>query len=188
MRLFPVAVLAGGLATRMGELTRQTPKCLIEVAGRPFVHHQLGQLRGQGVHRVVMCVGHLGEQVAECVGDGSDFGLDVRFSFDGPELRGTAGALRRASHLLGQAFFVLYGDSYLNCSYRETQEAFLSSGKLALMTVFRNDGQWDKSNVEFSGGRILAYDKVTQSPAMQYIDYGLGILDQCALENVADSG
>jgi MurNAc alpha-1-phosphate uridylyltransferase len=188
MSRLPVAVLAGGLATRMGELTRETPKCLLEVAGRPFVHHQLRQLKAQGVHQVVLCLGHLGEQVVGRVGDGSKFGLEVVYSFDGPELRGTAGALRRALPLLGQAFFVLYGDSYLECSYRATEQAFLAAGRLALMTVFRNEGQWDKSNVEYSGGRILAYDKVTQSPGMQYIDYGLGILDRRALESVADRG
>jgi NDP-sugar pyrophosphorylase family protein len=188
MSRLPVAVLAGGLATRMGELTRETPKCLLEVAGRPFVHHQLRQLAAQGVHRVVLCLGHLGEQVVERIGDGSEFGLDVVYSFDGPELRGTAGALGRALPLLGQAFFVLYGDSYLECSYALTQQAFESSGKLALMTVFRNEGQWDKSNVEWKGGRIMAYDKATQTAAMHYIDYGLGILDRRALASVADRG
>jgi NDP-sugar pyrophosphorylase family protein len=187
MSLFPVAVLAGGLATRMGELTRETPKCLLEVAGRPFVYHQLCQLRAQGVHRVVMCLGYLGEQVVERIGDGAEFGLDVVYSFDGPELRGTAGALRRALPALGQAFFVLYGDSYLECSYAATQQAFQTAGKLALMTVFRNEGQWDKSNVEFSGGRIVAYDKVTH-PAMHHIDYGLGILDRRAFEHVPETG
>jgi N-acetyl-alpha-D-muramate 1-phosphate uridylyltransferase len=188
MSRFPVAVLAGGLATRMGELTLGNPKCLLEVAGRPFVHSQLGQLYKEGVRRVVLCLGHLGEKVVESVGDGSAFGLEVVYSFDGPELRGTAGALRRALPLLGPSFFVLYGDSYLECPYEAIQEAFERAGNLALMTVFRNNGQWDKSNVEFNGGRILAYDKVTQSTAMQYIDYGLGILGARALDSVAESG
>ena len=180
--------LAGGLATRMGELTRQTPKCLLDVAGRPFVHHQLRQLQRRAYERVVMCLGHLGEKVVERVGDGSEFGLDVVYSFDGPELRGTAGALRRALPLLGPAFFVLYGDSYLNAVTRRSSRLLRASGRLALMTVFRNEGQWDKSNVEFRGGRILAYDKVTKNPAMLYIDYGLGILHRRALENVGESG
>jgi N-acetyl-alpha-D-muramate 1-phosphate uridylyltransferase len=135
-----------------------------------------------------MCLGHLGEKVVETLGDGAEFGLEVVYSFDGAELRGTAGALRQALPLLGPAFFVLYGDSYLECGYASIQEAFQSAGKLALMTVFRNEGQWDRSNIEFSGGRILAYDKVTQTAAMQYIDYGLGVLDARALESVPDNG
>ena len=132
-------------------------------AAEPFIHHQLRQLRGQGVRRVVLCLGHLGEQVVEAVGDGSAFGLEVAYSFDGPELRGTAGAIRRALPLLGAAFFVLYGDSYLECDYAAVQEAFEAAGKLALMTVFRNEGRWDTSNVEFRDGRILAYDKVDRT-------------------------
>ena len=131
-----------------------------------------------------MCLGHLGEKVVEVLGDGSEFGLEVVYSFDGPELRGTAGAIRRALPLLGPAFFVLYGDSYLECDYAAVQEAYRERGNVGAHDCLSQRGQWDKSNVEFIGGRILAYDKVTQTPAMQYIDYGLGILDQRALESV----
>jgi NDP-sugar pyrophosphorylase family protein len=188
MNRFPVAVLAGGLATRLGALARDTPKSLLEVAGRPFVHHQLRQLHAQGVKRVVLCLGHFGEQVADAVGDGSAFNLEVAYSFDGPELRGTAGALRRALPLLGPAFFVLYGDSYLQCSFEAVQEAYLAAGKLALMTVLNNNGQWDASNVEFRNGRIESYDKVVRTPAMRHIDYGLGVFDQEAFKVVPDTG
>jgi N-acetyl-alpha-D-muramate 1-phosphate uridylyltransferase len=184
----PVAILAGGLATRLGTLTKQTPKCLLEVSGRPFIHHQLRQLHDQGVRKVVLCLGYLGEQVQEAVGDGSTFGLEVAYSFDGPELRGTAGAIRRALPLLGEAFFVLYGDSYLECPYADVQAAFESAGALALMTVFHNEGRWDTSNVEFRGGRILAYDKTARTPAMQYIDYGLGVLSRRAMDVVPETG
>ncbi|MGP0066216.1 MAG: nucleotidyltransferase family protein [Isosphaeraceae bacterium] len=188
MTRLPVAVLAGGLATRLGTLSRETPKCLMEVAGKPFIHHQLRQLHGKGVRRVVLCLGHLGEQVVDVVGDGSAFGMEVAYSFDGPTLRGTAGALQRALPLLGPAFFVLYGDSYLECNYAAVQEAFEAAGKMALMTVFRNEGQWDTSNVEFRDGRILAYDKVARTPAMHYIDYGLTVWDRRAFDGVPDSG
>jgi N-acetyl-alpha-D-muramate 1-phosphate uridylyltransferase len=188
MSRLPVAILAGGLAIRLGPLTRQTPKSLLDVAGRPFVDHQLRALRGQGVRRVVICLGHLGEMVVAAVGDGSKFDLEVVYSFDGPELRGTAGALRQALPLLGPAFFALYGDSYLECPYAAVQEAYQSAGKMALMTVFLNEGRWDTSNVEFRDGRILAYDKVARTPAMRFIDYGLGVFNQKALEIVPETG
>jgi NDP-sugar pyrophosphorylase family protein len=188
MSRLPVAILAGGLATRLGSLTKQTPKCLLEVSGRPFIHHQLRQLREQGATKVVLCLGYLGEQVVEVVGDGSAFGLEVAYSFDGPELRGTAGAIRRALPQLGDAFFILYGDSWLECRYADVQAAFEAAGALALMTVFHNEGRWDTSNVAFEGGRILAYDKVNRTPAMRYIDYGLGILDRRAMEIVPETG
>jgi NDP-sugar pyrophosphorylase family protein len=188
MSRLPVAILAGGLATRLGSLTRETPKCLLSIAGRPFIHHQLHQLRGQGVHRVVLCLGHLGEKVVEAVGDGSAFDLNVAYSFDGPELRGTAGAVQRALPMLGEAFFVLYGDSYLECNYAAVQEAFQAAGKMALMTVFRNDGQWDTSNVDFRDGRILAYDKTARPAAMRHIDYGLSVWNFKAFEGIPETG
>jgi len=137
---------------------------------------------------VVLCLGHLGEKVVKAVGDGLEFGLELVYSFDGSELRGTAGALRQALPLLGPAFFVLYGDSYLECSYAAVQEAYQAAGKMALMTVLRNDGQWDTSNVEFHNGRILAYDKVTHTTAMHYIDYGLGVWNRRAFEVVPETG
>ena len=188
MSRLPVAILAGGLATRLGPLTQATPKCLLEVAGRRSSTTSSASSTDQGVRKVVLCLGHLGERVVEAVGDGSAFGLEVAYSFDGPELRGTAGAIRRALPLLGQAFFVLYGDSYLECSYADVQAAFEAAGKRALMTVFRNEGRWDTSNVEYRDGRILAYDKTARTPAMQYIDYGLGVLDRRAMEDVPESG
>lgn len=188
MSRLPVAVLAGGLATRLGPLSRETPKCLIEVAGRPFVHHQLRQLHGQGVRQVVLCLGHLGQKVVDSVGDGSAFNLEVAYSFDGPELKGTAGAIKRALPLLGAAFFVLYGDSYLQCDYAAVQQAYETVGKLALMTVFHNQGRWESSNVEFRDDRIVAYDKAHRTEAMQYIDYGLGIFDRRAFNDIADQG
>jgi N-acetyl-alpha-D-muramate 1-phosphate uridylyltransferase len=188
MSRFPVAILAGGLASRLGPLARQTPKCLLDVGGRPFVHHQLYQLHDQGVRRVVLCLGHLGEQVMKSVGNGSAFDLEVFYSFDGPQLQGTAGAIKKALPLLGASFFVLYGDSYLECDYTAVQEAFQTAGRLALMTVYRNDGRWDNSNVDFRDHRILAYDKVRRTERMHYIDYGLGVFHRVAFDFVPERG
>ncbi len=158
-----VAILVGGLATRLGALASATPKCLLDVSGRPFIHHQLALLRKQGIARVVLCIGHLGEQVVEAVGDGSMFGVKVVYSCDGHEPKGTAGAVKRALPLLSNPFFVLYGDSYLNCDYQDVERTYEAARTLALMTVFRNDGQWDTSNVEFQHGKIVTYDKLRPS-------------------------
>jgi NDP-sugar pyrophosphorylase family protein len=172
----PVAILAGGLATRLKPVTDKLPKALVKVAGQPFVFHQLALLRGQGIARVVLCVGHLGEMVRHAVGDGSRFKIDIAYSFDGDRLLGTGGALRRALPLLGDTFFVLYGDSYLDIAFAPVLAAFERSGAKALMTVHRNEGRWDTSNVHFDGTRIVRYDKRAPTPDMRYIDYGLGIL------------
>jgi N-acetyl-alpha-D-muramate 1-phosphate uridylyltransferase len=180
MSMLPVAILAGGLGTRLHPVTERIPKALVEVRHEPFLAHQLRLLRANGIERVVLCVGHQGEQIEAFTGDGRRFGLEVEFSWDGPVLRGTAGALRHALPLLGEEFFVLYGDSYLPCRYSEVAAAFHREGRPALMTVFRNQGNWDRSNVEFTGGRILAYDKKNRTPRMQYIDYGLGVFHRSA--------
>lgn len=178
----PVAILAGGLATRLRPRTEQIPKALLPVAGRPFVEHQLALLRRQGYTEVVVCAGYLGEMLERHLGDGARWGMKIRFSFDGAQLLGTGGALRRALPKLGAAFFVLYGDSYLPCDFRAVEKAFASSGLPALMTVFHNQGRWDTSNVVFRDGRILRYDKRDRSAEMQHIDYGLGALSSAALE------
>jgi NDP-sugar pyrophosphorylase family protein len=183
--VLPIAILAGGLATRLEPISRTIPKSLVEIAGEPFIAHQLRMLRRNGFQRVVICAGHLGEQIVGYCGDGCAFGLDIHYCFDGPVLLGTAGALKNAIPLLGEVFFTLYGDSYLPCNYAEIQHAFLESGLPALMTVYRNDGSWDSSNVEFDGARILAYDKVHRTARMHHIDYGLGAFRREAFEGVA---
>jgi N-acetyl-alpha-D-muramate 1-phosphate uridylyltransferase len=178
----PVAILAGGLATRLHPVTEKVPKALLPIAGRPFIHWQLGLLAQQGINEVVMCIGHLGEQVQAAVGDGRGFGVTVRYSFDGDTLQGTGGALRRALPMLGAAFFVLYGDSYLRCSFAAAQAAYESSAALGLMTVLCNQDRWEKSNVLLRQGRVVEYDKQSPRAGMRHIDYGLSVLSKRALE------
>jgi NDP-sugar pyrophosphorylase family protein len=178
----PVAILAGGLATRLRPVTDKVAKALLPIAGRPFIHWQLGLLAQQGVTEVVLCAGHLGEQIQAAVGDGSGFGMTVRYSFDGDTLLGTGGALKRALPMLGAAFFVLYGDSYLRCSFAAAQMAYESSAALGLMTVFCNEDRWEKSNVLLRDGWVAEYNKHSPCPGMRHIDYGLSILSMQALQ------
>lgn len=178
----PVAVLAGGLATRLWPLTQGIPKSLVEVAGKPFAVHQIELLRRAGVGQIVYCIGYLGEMVRDELGDGSRFGLQISYSEDGPGPLGTGGAVRQAVPLLGPAFFVLYGDSYLRCEHAAVEAAFRASGKKGLMTVLRNEDRWDRSNVVFEEGRILRYDKNGWDARMKHIDYGLGVLSAGAFD------
>jgi N-acetyl-alpha-D-muramate 1-phosphate uridylyltransferase len=180
--MFPVAILAGGLATRLRPITQTIPKSLVEINGEPFLWHQLRLLRANGIRRVVLCVGYLGEMIRESVGNGSRFDLAIDYSFDGPSLLGTAGALRQALPHLDDSFFVLYGDSYLPCDWTMVQESFLRQGKAGLMTVCRNENRWDTSNVEFHNGQIIRYSKTLRTERMQYIDYGLGVLRKTAFQ------
>src|SRR5271156_485383 len=176
--MLPIAILAGGLATRLRPMTDRVPKALLSIAGRPFIFHQLRLLKDQGIDRVVLCVGHLGEQVEALVGDGRDLGLAIQYSFDGIELLGTGGALKKALPLLGDDFFVLNGDSYLPCSFARIQSAYESARRPVLMTVLRNDGRWDKSNILFKNGELIEYDKKSRRFDMSHIDYGLSVLSK----------
>ena len=180
--MLPVVILAGGLGTRVRQLGENIPKALLDINGEPFLGHQLRLLQRNGITRVVLCLGHLAEQIESFTGDGSRFGIKLDYSFDGPNLLGTGGAIRNALPLIEGPFFVLYGDSYLTCDFPAVQKSFLESGKNALMTVLKNEGRWDKSNVEFAHGRILAYDKKSNSPALQHIDYGLGLFNPAVFE------
>jgi NDP-sugar pyrophosphorylase family protein len=177
-----IAILAGGLATRLGPLVARTPKAMLDIGGQPFIAHQLRLLRAAGLRRVVICASHLSDVLQDYVGDGKKFDLEVRFSFDGPRLLGTGGAIRQALDLLTPEFFVLYGDSYLPCPYQEIAESFLSSGKSGLMTVFHNQGRFEISNVEFKDGQVVAYDKKNQTPRMEHTDYGLSLFRRATFE------
>lgn len=180
---YPVAILAGGLATRLRPMTEQVPKALIPVAGEPFLGHQLRLLKGAGIRRAVLCVGYRGELIADEFSDGGRYGIELTYSYDGTQLLGTGGALKKALPLLGERFFVLYGDSYLPINYAAPLHAFLASPKRGLMTVFRNEGRWDASNVWFEDGVIKSYSKTERTPQMQHIDYGLGLFDPVAFSH-----
>lgn len=182
----PVAVLAGGLATRLRPITETIPKSLVDVAGKPFAEHQIELLRRHGIADILFLVGHLGEMVRAHLGDGSRFGVRLRYVFDGPRPRGTGGAIRRALPELADPFFVLYGDSYLECDYGAVERAFRAGEADGLMTVCENDDRWDKSNVRFVNGRIQVYDKTGATTGMRHIDYGLGAFRKAAFAGRAD--
>src|SRR5580704_4716766 len=185
--MLPVAILAGGLATRLRPMTDRVPKALLSVAGRPFIFHQLRLLKDQGIDRAVLCVGHLGEQVEALVGDGRNLGLAIQYSFDGVELLGTGGALKKALPLLGDDFFVLNADSYLPYSFARIQSAYESARRPALMTVLRNDGRWDKSNILFKNGELIEYDKKSARFDMRHIDFGLYVLSKRVFSQYRES-
>lgn len=187
MNLYPVVILAGGLATRLRPITEKIPKALVEIAGEPFISHQLRLLKSCGAESVVVLAWYKGEMIQECVGDGARYELEVRYAFDGDQPLGTGGAIRHALHLLKGPFFVLYGDSYLPCDYESIQAHFQSQRQPGLMTVYRNHGKWDTSNVEMAGSQILRYDKKNQSPRMEFIDYGLGVFQPAVFESLPEN-
>jgi NDP-sugar pyrophosphorylase family protein len=181
----PVCILAGGVGSRLGEQVEKIPKPLLQVAGEPFLMHQLRLLARHGALDVVMCVGYLGELIERVIGP-SRFGMRVTYSYDGPGLDGTLGAIRRAGGRLGPRFLVLYGDTYLRVDYRAAAEAWERSGLPAMMAVLHNRGRWDVSNAQFDGKRVIAYDKRSPTSRMAWIDYGLGGLTCATLDLLGD--
>ena len=169
-------ILAGGLGNRLRPLTERVPKPMITVHGKPFLEHQIELLRRHGIGSIVLCVGHLGHMVKEHFGDGSRFGVGIRYSDEGQRLMGTAGALKRAESLLDDEFFLTYGDAYLLLDYAAVMDYFRRRDRQALMVIYRNENQYARSNVAAADGYVTAYDKEKQTPEMVYINYGVSVL------------
>jgi NDP-sugar pyrophosphorylase family protein len=184
MSLPTLAILAGGLATRLRPITATIPKSLVEVNGEPFLAHQLRLAYAQGFRRVVLLIGHLGEQIERFAGDGSLFGLAVQYARDGESLRGAGGALRAACGRFGEHVVTLYGDSYLDIEVEPVWAAYRASGADALMTVLHNRDRWDRSNVRFDGRLVLSHDKQSlREPGVEWIDFGLSIFRTDVIAN-----
>ena len=177
-----VVIIAGGVATRLRPITETVPKSMLTVAGKPFIDHQLKLLGKNGIKKVVICSGYLSGQIEDFVGDGSAYGLSVKFSNDGEKLLGTGGAVKKALPLLGEEFFLVYGDSYPTVNFKDVYDHFMSSPAQGLMTVFKNRNAFDSSNIIFKDGKIIKYDKKNKTPEMEYIDYGLGMLKRSAFD------
>lgn len=177
-----MAILAGGYATRLGPLTRDTPKCLIEINGRPFVDWQLDLLIDKGYSDFIFCLSYKSNLIQNHLGDGSERGVRIQYSLDGETQLGTGGAIKKALSMLGPAFGVLYGDSYLPMNYQQAEQLFLANQSYALMTVYKNQNQFDKSNVEFVDGKLLNYEKDTDNQNLHHIDYGLTFFREAAFQ------
>ena len=184
--MLPLAILAGGYATRLGSLTKNSPKCLIEINGRPFVDWQLELLIKHGYTDFIFCISYKSDMVQDHLGDGSRWGVEIRYSLDGETQLGTGGAIQKALPLLGKSFGVIYGDSYLPIDYFQVEKEFLSSPAQALMAVYKNHNQFDTSNVEFSDGILVNYEKGTNGPKMQHIDYGLSYFRSSAFSPLGE--
>lgn len=184
--MLPLAILAGGFATRLGPLVRESPKNLLLINGRPFVDWQLELLTENGFTDFVFCVSHRSEMIQDYLGDGSSLGINISYSHDGSKQLGTGGAIKNAIPKLGSEFGVVYGDSYLLAEYSKIEQEFLVSKKLALMTIFRNENLFEPSNVEFQNGILKNYQKVKNDVNMKYIDYGLTYFRDAAFRAWSD--
>jgi NDP-sugar pyrophosphorylase family protein len=184
--MLPLAILAGGYATRLGSLTSEIPKCLLEIGGRPFVDWQLDLLVKNGYNEFVFCLSYKSALVQEYLGDGSQKGISIQYSLDGERQLGTGGAIQKALPKLGGEFGVIYGDSYLPIDYFNVEQFFLNTQSKAVMTVYKNQNQFDASNVMFIDGKLIDYEKGANNVYMQHIDYGITFFRESAFYPWAD--
>ncbi len=180
-----IVVLAGGLATRLGDLTHNRPKSMVDICGKPFLEYQLEIFKQNGFSKVLMCLGHLGEQIESCFGDGSRFGTDITYSYEDKPL-GTAGALKNAEMLLEDRFFTIYGDSYVTPDFAAIWDFFQAKNKLALMTVYKNNDLYDFSNTVISGDIVAKYNKRKKTADMAYIEYGVNLFRKDMLSRIPE--
>jgi NDP-sugar pyrophosphorylase family protein len=181
-----VAILAGGLATRLRPLTEKTPKSMVMIQGRPFLEYQLDFLRKCRVTSVVLCIGYLAEQIENYFGNGRKFGMSIVYTHEGEQLLGTAGALKKAEKVLEDPFFTMYGDSYLSLDLADAMSYFKSQKKLALMSVYRNCDRYERSNTVIEGGLVKKFSKKEKNKDMVYIEYGANLLRKAALELIPE--
>jgi len=168
----------------MQKIAGDLPKSLIPIEKKPFLHYQLTWLGRQGISDVVMCTGYGADQIERYAKDGRAWGLTLRYVNEGDRQLGTGGALRLAldKGCLQAEFAVIYGDSFLPIDFSPLWAYFQSRKEPALMVVLKNDGRWDKSNVNFDGQKVTRYDKRQGDPGMRFIDYGLNFLRSAVVQ------
>jgi MurNAc alpha-1-phosphate uridylyltransferase len=174
--MYPVIILAGGIGSRLGKLTHKIPKSLVKINKKPFIYYQLKLLSNQGVKKVIICIGHFGDQIKKYVGDGKRFNLRVIYSCE-KNLLGTGGAVKNALSFIKGSFFVIYGDTYLPINFINIQNEYIKLKSSALITIYKNNNNFDRSNVFLKGNNII-YNKKNYSKKMKYIEYGLSILSK----------
>lgn len=180
-----VCIIAGGKATRLYPMTHKIPKSLIDINGKPFIIRQFEILEKNEIKKVVLCLSHLGDVVEKYLSESEYIkkNFEVSYAYDTEISAGTGGAVLNALPLLPEIFWIMYGDSYLDINFRKISEYFKSLNQFGLMTVFKNNNLFDRSNVVFKNSSILKYDKINFTDGMNFIDYGLGIFNKSAFKD-----
>jgi len=176
-------ILAGGLSTRISNLTQEVPKSLLKFGGKPFLQWQLELLSKNNAKEVVLCVSHKSNLIEDFIKSITLKDLRITFSYDGKEQAGTGGAIIKALPFVGEQFAVLYGDSYLPVNFQAIEDYFISDDRPALMTVVKNALKNEVSNVNFQNGKIEKYDKSRYTNDMEYIDFGLNFFNVMAFSH-----
>jgi len=180
----PITILCGGLATRLYPTTKTIPKSLVMIGDTPFISYQLDLLYRKGITDVVLCVGKFGNMIEDYVGDGSFWGLRVKYSYEDEDYPlGTGGAIKNALDLLPDKFMITYGDSFLDINYNRIVSKFHKNKKPMLITIYKNNNIGDKSNILYKNRKILNYDKNNPTSDMKHIDCGLIVVKKSVFDD-----
>ena len=180
-----VVIIAGGLGTRLGSLTVNQPKSMIQILGKPFIEYQFDLLTKGSVNDVVLCLGYQSQQIEDYCGDGRKFGVNLKYSFEGKPLD-TAGAIKLAEPLLEEYFFTLYGDSYVFIDFKDMLSVWQQKKSLGVMSVYQNHDRFDKSNTAVVDGRVTFYSKEKREN-LKYIDYGVNLFRKEVLNLIPEA-
>lgn len=171
--MYPLVILCGGKAKRLGSLASEVPKSLIEINKKPFLSYILENYIDQGIKDIYFCLGHLSEKFEEYIETSSKAEVNFYKSYDDKLFNGTGGAVKKVAKKISGPFFVTYGDSYLDINLKKILKSY-KMGNGPLMTIFKNNGQFDNSNCMLTDERII-YSKSQTLEGANYIDYGLSI-------------
>jgi len=169
---FPILILCGGRANRLKTISKDIPKSLMPVNGKPFLYHLLKSIEKYGSRKVILCTGYLSGKIENFL-ENHTFNLQIEISNESIPL-GTGGAVKKAIDGFKTPFFVTYGDSYLDFQLDLLQRNYQNK-KMSLMVIFKNDQRFDTSNVVLNGEKII-YCKSKLLTNANYIDYGLSLL------------
>ena len=178
-----IVILCGGLATRLGDLGKDTPKSMIQIKGKPFLEYQIENVKKHLITDIVLCVGHLSEQIEDYFGNGENLGVNIRYSYDKDKPLGPIGALKNAESLLQDTFFIMYGDSYVFVDFDKVYSYFKKQNKIALMVVYQNFDKFDSSNIIINNEKVVKYDG-EKTKETTYIDYGVSLFRKKILQDV----
>lgn len=154
---------------------------MVMIGDKPFLELQINMLHASGARNILLCLGHLSQQISEYFGDGKRLGVKITYSIEEKPL-GTAGALKNAENLLSDTFMTIYGDSYLFLNLKEITSYFKKRHKLGLMTVYRNSGFYDRSNTAIDSNNVVVKYNKQNTEGLEYIDYGLSLFRKQILD------
>lgn len=181
-----IVIFCGGLATRLKNLAKNKPKSMMDINGKPFLEYQIDNIKKYDIKDIVLCVGHLSEQIIDYFGNGEKFNVNIKYSHDGEKPLGPIGALKKAEPLLKKDFFIMYGDSYLSVNFKDVYNFYKKYDKAACMVVYKNKDKYDKSNLIIKDNLVLGYGDKQRTKDMVYIDYGASLLSKKTLYNLKD--